>query len=186
MSSIEDTIPREDSLEGSLEEMGAELKLVLDETYSAYNDILSVDNEIRRNIEAMHLFSTVMAASLADDPQEIDAASKSIYRSICFAAQTTDELLPEYYSCNLVKYVNDGLMNDQSDDAFRAETEEYFEKRPLLNDYVEHYLPIIDQSGRNNTLAKMMAGLVFKVSEISVAEAHIKAGFDNLSSEDFE
>lgn len=184
MRSYEDTLSPVKSIDGTL---GVH-RPTIDETFTTAlgeaDDILQLDLENTRQTELILKFSGEMSKWMTRKTDKLPARD-AIYRSICFAAQVCDYILPSDYEINMIEYMAERTNDWRNMQALAEDSVSYLESRPNVADLIDDYLPDIDPSGDNETAAKLFASLCMMLAERSVGEQQVRATLDGITAEDF-
>lgn len=184
MRSYEDTLTSTQSIDGTLEEY----RPVVDETFATAleqaDDILLLDLEVLRNTELILKFSDEMSKWMSREEGRL-ATRDAIYRSICFAAQVCDDIIPGDYSFNLIDYISKRTNDFAEMHAIAEDSKYYLDSRSNLTELIEDYMPDIDPSEDNPAAVKLFASLTFMLAERSVGEQQVRATLDGITAEDF-
>lgn len=186
MDHAENLLPLDKSLEGNLVDRKAELYARLDAPLDGGGDVLDVDNEKERDFIRLIKFSEGISCLISTDEAEQRVIRDAVYRSLCFAAQLADDLLPPSYDCDVVSYMVGWL----STGGFALvplveDCRAYLQARPEVQKLIKHYMPEIDVSGSYNEISEAFAGMVCMLAERSVAEQYVSASIGTMSVQDF-
>lgn len=189
MKSFENILAPEQSLEGQATDSRDQLDDYIDKVRTEHGDIIDPDGEMQHNIQDLGRFSRIMGSVLSRDSSDISetsSANDAVYRSICFAVQITEQLLPDSFDCELVAYSRERIASDDSLDGLVEDSQDYLQRRSELDALLGYYMPEIDRSGRYDHAVELFAATVFMLSERSAGQQYAAACFENMTVEDFQ
>ena len=127
-------------------------------------DILEPGKEIDQGILYIWQLSEHLAREVANPSHEdVAQVTKAMYRAAIFALQTIDDIKDAPIGAiDLGGYVG---QNGWNEERMREDISKYLLGSPALNAHIVKYMPEIDETGRYNHHAELMAGLLFMLAE---------------------
>lgn len=185
MKSYEETLPTSETLENKVSNYRNKLDQLFDTARAEAGDILQLDNEVRRDTEVTMGFSMIIGKETARDGRVLQARD-AVYRSICFAAQVCDYILPDNYSCDLMSYMSERTDDWNNIGALGEDSRRYLSSRQAVATLLDDYMSEIDPSQDYSGDAELFASLVFMLSERSIGQRYIAESIDTLDISQLE
>lgn len=156
----------------------------LDNIRLASGDIIEPNNEIHHDIVSIGRLADFCSQFFAETKQYQAEVSAAIYRSICFAEQVTDMLIPQSYNCRQPDYINQAMRQYDSIDGLVADTRDYLNQRHEIDSLISYYSPYIDPTCRYQQVVETFSSMFFMLTERINGEQHIMSQIDYLTPED--
>lgn len=183
MASFENIIPRKQSFEAMVMSYCDEIDEKLDNIRATNGDIIEPNNEIHHDIEAIGRLADFCSQFFAENEQQQAEVSSAIYRSICFAEQVTDIIVPGSYPYHQPDYINQAMSQYGSIDELVIDAGNYLSQRQEIDSLINYYSPHIDPTCRYHHVVETFSSMFFMLTERNIGEQRIINQINQITPE---